>query len=160
MKLNLDKEWFARQAAMEEDGEVAAGLPTADFLFAEAAQARRPRECEGTHLAFARLINLKRRESKLSLEQLADRADIELEELWAIERGQMADPEPRTVYQLAAALRLPPKKLMQLSGVTEASDEGFCQEVVRWAARSQPVEQLSREEKQALQEMVKLLDEA
>ena len=159
MRLNLNREWFARRAELEGDLEVAAGLSTADALIAETARARREGRSEGTLLAFARLINLKRRERRLTLEALAEQADIDLEELCAIERGELSDPPPRTVYKLAEVLHLPPGKLMQLSGLTEARDEEFCREAVRFHARSQPVERLSREEEKALQEFVKYLSE-
>lgn len=110
--------------------------------------------------AFAKLIELRRRERRMSVEQLAQRADIDLGEVVGLERGDPSTPEPRTVYKLAAVLELPQDKLMQLSGLTKPKDTRFAQEAVRFAARSEPLDKLSREEHEALEEFVKFLLQA
>lgn len=57
-----------------------------------------------------------RAERKLTAEALAARADIELTSLLAIERCSAEELEPRTVYMLAEAVKVPTECLMQLSG--------------------------------------------
>jgi len=110
-------------------------------------------------LAFAKLVELRRRQYGLSAEALADKAAIDLEEVVNIERGEGIVPEPRTVRQLAQVLQLPERKLQQLAGLVEAKDNRLREATVRFAARSEPVENLLPEEQEALEEFVKLLAE-
>ena len=107
--------------------------------------------------AFANLIALRRREQRLSVEQLAEKADVELLDLLYIERGDSDAPNARTVFKLAMTLNLPEQSLMKLAGLTVGKDATFDQEAVRFAARSQPVDKLSREEHRVLEEYVKFL---
>src|SRR5438067_13336131 len=122
MRLNVDRTWYERNVGLEEGAEVSAGPLTPDTLMAELAHVRGQRECGGTRQALAWLINLRRRERQLSLEGLAEKADIDLRELWCIEQAEEMDLAPRTVYQLAEVLHLPAAKLMQLSGLTTEQD--------------------------------------
>lgn len=56
---------------------------------------------------FSTLINLQRRALHLTLEELAQKARVELEEVVNIEEDGSYTPEPRTVCNLANVLRLP-----------------------------------------------------
>jgi len=114
---------------------------------------------ETTKTAFIRLLQLARRERRLSLEQLAQKADIDLGELVKIEADESFKPTPRTIHQLAEFLKLPAKKLMVLAGLLQVKDFGLQQASVRFAARSEPVEDVSPEEHAALEEYVKFLNE-
>jgi transcriptional regulator with XRE-family HTH domain len=110
-------------------------------------------------IPFGRLISLRRRDSHLTMEQLADKANIDLGELVTIEAGQCSDPQPRTVHALAQALSLPSDKLFVVSGLKFSTDQRFNNQAVRFAARSEAVDKLNKEEQQALQEFVKYLSE-
>jgi len=114
---------------------------------------------EATKAAFVRLLQLARRERRLTLEALAEKADVDLAELVKIETDESFKPTPRTVHQLAAFLKLPAKKLMVLAGLLKVKDFGLQQASVRFAARSEPVEDLSPEEHAAFEEYVKFLNE-
>jgi HTH-type transcriptional regulator, competence development regulator len=109
--------------------------------------------------AFGKLINLCRRSKGLSVEQLAERARVDLSELINIEHDLRYRPEPRTVYQLSGVLDLPNEKLLQQSGNMVIRDMRFEQSAVKFAARSESVNKLSREEHRALEEFVKYLSE-
>jgi transcriptional regulator with XRE-family HTH domain len=161
MKLNLSKEWYKRAGTSEEGLSVTAGVRTLDPLLVETSQYRRTmarKEC--LPHPFARLINLQRRARQLSMEALAEQADIDLVELYNIEHEAEFHPEPGTVFQLAETLELPEDKLLELSGLTMTTDNRFREEAIRFAARSEPVERLSPEEHEALSEFVKYLSEA
>jgi transcriptional regulator with XRE-family HTH domain len=110
-------------------------------------------------LAFAKLVELRRRQCRLSAEDLAVRADVNLEAIVSIERGEGSIPEPRTVHQIAQVLKLPERRLLQLAGLVEAKDSRFREATVRFAARSEPIEDLRPEELEALEEYVKVLAE-
>jgi HTH-type transcriptional regulator, competence development regulator len=154
IELNVDSKWLARNASEDAGSCVSVGgLASKLGLFAS----RHVPQVSQT--AFARLIELRRREKGLSTECLAESADIELEEIVSIEQGDDAGIEPRTVFNLATVLNLPPKKLMQLAGLTEATDEQFHKAAVRFAARSKPISALSKEEQAALSELVRAMSE-
>jgi transcriptional regulator with XRE-family HTH domain len=117
-------------------------------------------ELEGPRTAFRMLINLWRRKKGIRLDQLAERADVDLAELIAIERDVRYIPEPRTVYQLANTLGLPTDRMLQLSGNTVVRDSHFGEEAVRFAARAESLEKLTKDEQSAFEEFVKYLSKA
>jgi HTH-type transcriptional regulator, competence development regulator len=154
MKFDFSKEWCRKSAELEGNAEVGAGCPdvgqdrpvtdTVDF----AVSAR---------LAFGRFLQLMRRNRGFTPEQLAVRADIDLQEIVSIEGDVRYVTEPRTVYQLALVFSLPEKRLMQLAGLTHAQDPKFAQQAVRFAAQSESVEKLNLEERRALESFIALL---
>ncbi|HEY6242587.1 MAG TPA: helix-turn-helix transcriptional regulator [Pyrinomonadaceae bacterium] len=166
MKLNLSKEWLTKRAEQEENAEVSAGVFNLQMLetdqakheHALAAQAAQA-ETENSRLAFGRLINLWRRKKKLRMDELAEKADIDMGELVAIEHDIHYTPEPRTVYQLAKMVGLSVESMLQLSGNSVVRDSMLGHEAVRFAARSESVEKLSKDEQRALEEFVKFLNE-
>ena len=154
---NTNKEWLLRMADAEDNCELAVGGLAHELgLLEQPEQSFAP----PTRGAFARLIELRRREQRLSVEELAEKADVELPELLDIEHGELTSPpEVRTVFNLATTLKLPQQRLMQLAGLAEAKDEGFRDAAVRFAARSESIDKLTREEHRALEEFVKFLAE-
>jgi HTH-type transcriptional regulator, competence development regulator len=163
MKLNLSKEWLTKRAELDENAEVSAGVFNLQMLEAERATHEHVltahAEVENPRPAFGRLINLWRRKKGLRMDQLADRARIDMGELVAIEHDIHYTPEPRTVYQLAKILGLSIKRMLQLSGNAIVRDSTLGQEAVRFAARSESVEKLTKDEHRALEEFVKFLNE-
>ena len=106
--------------------------------------------------AFTRFIDLARRNQKLSIEALAGAADVDLRELVGIlEEG--ISPSPRAVYKLAGVLGVPIRRLLELAGLAEARDPVFVDAAVRFAARSEPTAALTKHERAALDEFVKVL---
>jgi transcriptional regulator with XRE-family HTH domain len=155
VELNTNKEWLLRNAAEDDGGAVSVGglaqmlgLLEPPHLVESAAKT-----------AFARLIELRRRERGLSLETLAAKADVDLAAVLAIEQDIDVVPEPRIVLQLAQVLDLPPQRLLQLSGLSQSQDASLEKAAVRFAARSQPVDELSAQEHDALNELVKVICE-
>jgi len=109
-----------------------------------------------TSYVLGRLVELARRANQMSLEQLAEKADVDLVELVAIERGHA--PAPRAVYQLARTLGFSPGRLMELSGLAEPRDSELGKAAVRFAARCEPVRRLTSAEREAFEEFVKVLE--
>ena len=66
-------------------------------------------------------------------------------------------PEPRTVYRLAQTFSVSQQRLMQLAGLSAANDSGLSQEAVKFAARSESIQKLSREENAALDAFIAVL---
>lgn len=111
------------------------------------------------HYAFGLYVQLKRKEKGLTRADLASRARIDEDELASIERDPHHIPRPRTVTQLASFFRDDVKKLMRLSGVIQGRDEVLEQAALKFAAMSDDLAQLDREERALLNEFVKLLKE-
>ena len=68
-------------------------------------------------------------------------------------------PEPRTVYQLANFFDVPSDGLLQIAGLTAPRDNRVVEEAVRFAARAEPITDLTREERAALEAFVAVLGE-
>jgi transcriptional regulator with XRE-family HTH domain len=159
MRLNVTDDWCLAAADREGDREIGAGFTAADPTILAAAQAQplAGRAIETTQLAFGRLIQLLRRRKSLTLEQLATNARVDMEELLLIEEDVDYHPEPRTVHQLAQIFELKPKALMQLSG-SAAPREEISREAVKFAASSEPMEKLTKEEALAVEHFVAALN--
>lgn len=161
MKLNLTKEWLKKRAELEENADTSAGLFNIEVLKAseskEHGTSAAQTQADNILIVFGRLINLWRRKKGLRIDELADKARIDLAELIAIEQDIHYSPEPRTVYQLAKILGLPGDRMLQLSGNTIVRDPTLGEEAIRFAAHSESVEKLTRDEQRALEEFVKFL---
>ena len=158
MKFNTDRKWLERRAEQEDRHFISVGGlistldPTCQTEIASVPNV------ETTKTAFVRLLQLTRREKRLSLERLAEKADVDLAELVKIETDETFMPGLRTVSQLASILELPAKKLMVLAGLLQVKDLSLQQASVRFAARSEPIGNVSPEEHAALEEYVKFLN--
>jgi HTH-type transcriptional regulator, competence development regulator len=159
MKFNKDRNWLNKRADWEDEHFVSVGGLISQMDPEWQAEITATPLVEATKAAFVRLLQLARRERRLTLEALAEKADIDLAELVKIETDESFKPTPRTVHQLAAFLKLPGKKLMVLAGLLRVKDFGLQQASVRFAARSESVEDLSPEEHAAFEEYVKFLNE-
>jgi HTH-type transcriptional regulator, competence development regulator len=147
-----DPEWLAGMAEAEErHGSFSVGGLACDMGPAL------PRLPEARS-AFTRFIDLARRQRKLTLEALAEAADIDLGELVGIMEDH-APPSTRAVYNIASVLEVPTRKLLELSGLADVRDAALAEAAVRFAARSEPTAALTREERRALDEFVKVLVE-
>jgi transcriptional regulator with XRE-family HTH domain len=163
MKLNLRKEWLSKRAEIDDKAEISAGVFSIEMLKPrqqnEKVTSINASADEDPRPAFGKLINLCRRKKGWRMDELADRADIDPSELIEIERNLHYTPEPRTVYQLAKTLGLSNERLLQLSGNAVTRDSALGQEAVRFAARSESVEKLTKDEQRALEEFVKFISE-
>ncbi len=158
MRIDITKDWCNRMAQLEADSEIGAGLVAIDPVFdGEAATAFGP--VDETNIAFGRFVRLMRRARRLTLEKLAEEADVDVVELVAIEDDSHHKPEVRTVYQLANYFRLPRANLLQVAGLTAPKDQGLVAEAVRFAARSDPLAELAPQEREALEAFVAVLSE-
>jgi transcriptional regulator with XRE-family HTH domain len=103
------------------------------------------------------LISLLRRDRKLTVDKLADEADIELATLVNVENDMHYKPDVRTVCRLANFFGVPRTTLLQVAGVALPRDSRIMEEAVRFAARSASAEALSSEERAALATFVAVL---
>lgn len=163
MELLFTREWLRDQIAGDPDLETDAGTPAGilrsiGMFFPPALEALQ----EDPHVvrlkqAFGVLVRQLRRRDRLSIEDLAARARVVADDLRQIERDPHFVPRPRTVHQLASVFHVPERAFLRLSGATVEQDEGFFEEALRFAAKSDDMSKLSREEKSALNAFVQYL---
>ena len=105
MKLHLNKEWFENRIQPDEDFEVGAGVPTGTSECTDKTSASDQEQATDEEfaetLAFGTLIEFMRRDRRLSVEQLASAARVEVAEIVKIEFDPKYVPHPRSVHQLA-----------------------------------------------------------
>ena len=155
MKMNTDKGWLLKKAAQEDGCFVSVG----GLVDALEQGERPPGNVIPMRQAFVRFVQLARRERRLSLEQFAEKVDVDLVELFKIETEEHYKPAIRTVHKIAEYLQIPEKKLLALAGLLQVKDAQFQTAALKFAARSAPVEKLTREEHSDLEEIVKFLCE-
>ena len=148
-----------RMAQLEGDAEIGAGQLAFDPVFDGETEAVPASDEEGQTIAFGRFVSLMRRHRGMSLERLAEDADVDMTDLIEIERDPHHKPELRTTYQLANYFNVPRSGLMQVAGLTTPKDARLFDEAVRFAARSEPTAALTREERAALEAFVAVLSE-
>jgi transcriptional regulator with XRE-family HTH domain len=153
----MEEDRWIKQKAEEEDGAfVAAGH--IGFSPMETGTAT-PTDVVAARVSFARFIELARLTLRLSKEQFAVKARVPLEELICIEEDDAYTPTLRTVHYLAQFLKVSHPKLLTLAGLARAKDAGFNDAAVKFAAKSEPIRKLTREEQDAFNEFVKVLSD-
>ena len=159
MKMEIGQEWCMRMAQLEGDAEIGAGRLAIDPVFDGETTSAMAGDDERPNIAFGRFVSLMRRQRWLSLEKLADDADVDMTDLVEIERDPHHKPELRTAYQLANYFNVSRSSLLQVAGLTEPKDARLFDEAVRFAARSEPMTALTPEEGAALESFVAVLSE-
>ena len=152
MKMNTDIDWLRRRSAQEDDFTVSVGGFVSSLEQKAETQAVVP-----IQHAFVRFIELERRKRRLSLEQFAERVDVDLSEMFKIVSEERYKPAIRSVHKIAEFLKLPEKKLLALAGLLQMQDQEFQTAALKFAARSAPVETLTKQEHADLEEIVKVL---
>lgn len=159
MKLEIEKEWCIRMAQIEGDAEIGAGRLAVDPVFDGDVIPGTAGDEEGSNVAFGRFVRLMRRQRGLTLERLADDADVDMVDLVEIESNPHHKPELRTAYQLANYFKVPRSGFLQVAGLIAQKDTRLFDEAVRFAARSEPTAALTSEESAALEAFVAVLSE-
>lgn len=157
MTFEITKAWCKTAGASEDGLDIAAGVIAADPTFHQDSGA--DENPKASRLALGRFINLMRRGQGMSIEGLAQKADIELGDLFSLENNASFQPDARTLYQLSEIFGVSQEKLMALSGLTHSNNNEYVEEAVRYAAKSASIEVLSAEETSILNGLISVLSE-
>jgi HTH-type transcriptional regulator, competence development regulator len=158
MKLEVTKAWCLAAGRREKSAEVGAGAAAFGPEPAIDSEARGSEVAVGaTQIAFGRAVQLLRRQRKLTVEQLAQDAHVDLAELVSIENDPHHRAEPRAVSQLAHVFKISAKAFQQLAGNAVVRDARVREEALRFAARSGSIDRLTTEESRALEQFVAAL---
>jgi len=155
MKMNTDKDWILAKAEQEDGCFISAG----GLVSALEQSEQQASNVVPLRQAFVRFVQLARRERRLSVDQFAEKVDVDLVELLKIETEEQYQPAIRTVHKIAGFLSVSEQRLMALAGLLQVKDVQFQNAALKFAARSAPVEKLSTEEHSDLEEIVKFLCE-
>ena len=154
IRMNNDGVWLKHMASNEEFECISAGGIYARMMDRQ----QKENGKSGNDLCvLGRLVELARREKGMSVSAIAKKAQLDLAEVLEIEQGRVPEPEPRVLFMLAKTLDLPVEGLMELGGLMKRRDEALETAAVRFAANSKPTVKLTRSEKEALEEFVKVL---
>ncbi|WP_050995558.1 transcriptional regulator [Leptospirillum ferriphilum] len=153
MRIFNEDAWIKQKAEEENGAFVSAGcIGMSAEPFSSTAS-----DILAARLSLSRFVQLARLKHRLSKEQFADKTKIPLKELVCIEDDDGYTPTLRTVHMLAQFLKVSHEKLLTLAGLAQAKDAQFNDAAVRFAAMSEPIRQLTREEQEAFDEFAKFL---
>lgn len=157
MKINYSKEWFAKSARIEGDSEIGAGNPPTHRTTAPLK--KEPIKHLDSRIAFGQFVELWRRNQGWNAEELAEAADIDPEDILEIEHDPHSEPEPSAVYGLAKVFGIETSKLMELAGLTKSRTCELHENAIRFAARSESIEALTHQEREAFEAFATTLSE-
>ena len=153
----MDDAWLRRMADAEEQcPSISVGGMAVDVGLHSGAHEPGALAAVNAATALARLVELWRRQQQLTVEEFAKRSGLTEAEVVGIESGELI-PEPRALLQLSQVIPVSYDKLLHVAGHVQQRDERLCSGAVRFAARSEPMEALTRQEEEALRDFVNLL---
>jgi transcriptional regulator with XRE-family HTH domain len=101
-------------------------------------------------------LQLLRRNNGLTVDELAKQTEIPRQILADMERSNDI-PEPFILTQLSDFYQIPRTQMLRLAGVVRDVDEDFVEHASKFAAQSESFDQLTSEEKNALDAFMKYL---
>jgi len=160
MKMYISRDAIRKRIREDGNLDVEAGIPSIRAetleLFVNKKSDEEVEVLELKH-AFGTLIHQMRRDKGVDILTLAEKVDVNQEELCSIENINGFEPKPRTVFKLAEYFNLNKGNLMKLSGAAITHDKPLLDAAVKFAARSDDLSELSKEEREILNNFVKFL---
>ena len=162
MEMLVSQEWLQRRIDADPDVDTDAGAPIAVlaslgmFLSPELVGKDEGRGERLSH-GFGVFVRQLRRRDELTVDELAVKARVDVEELRQVEHNPHFRARPRMVHQLSEYFKIPERSMMKLAGAIVANDDVIEAEAERFAAKSDDMSKLTRDEKKLLNEFVKFL---
>jgi transcriptional regulator with XRE-family HTH domain len=107
--------------------------------------------------AFHLCVQMLRRANGLTVDELATKTGIDRSEVVAMERNPGYRPTPVVVHKLSAFYGISERRMAMLAGAVREVSADVAEEASRFAAQSESFAKLTEEEKQALDEFMKVL---
>ena len=150
-----DLKWLQQKIAEGDDGFInAGGIRTELSGNQEAESSTAP---YSQRKAFAKLVELSRRKKQLSQLELAEKINVDVDEIIEIEDESVISAEPSTIFALAREFEIPSKPLMELAGLTKREDKKIREASIRFATNSGNKAPLQPEEDCLLEAFVNTL---
>ena len=163
-KLLFTTDWLRRKIESDPEVETEAGWPlTGPAPAAEIDRKRMAvmpeRNAVQMRIALGTLVHQLRQRDQLTLQELAERADVSEEELRQVETNPTYTARPRMIYQLSQYFGVSLNNLYQMSGSTYAVERQLYNEAVKYAAHSDDVAPLTGSQQEALNGFVAILNQ-
>lgn len=107
--------------------------------------------------AFQLALQDLRKAHGLTIDRLAQKTEIDRQELVAAERSAGYRPSPLTIYRLSAFYGISQERLAALAGAFRKIPDSVADSASRYAAQSESFDKLTREERRALDEFIQAL---
>ncbi len=164
MKLLFSTEWLEQKIKSDPDIETDAGRPlersiVADDLARGKSSIVAPRTAVQLRIALGTLVRQLRMRDGLTLPEVAMQADVSEDELRQVETNPSYTARPRLLHNLSKFFGVSLNNLSQMSGATIAVDRRLYNTAVKFAAHSDDVSSLSREQLEVLEAFVGALNE-
>jgi hypothetical protein len=164
MKLLFSTQWLEQKIKSDPDIETDAGRPlernaVADDLASGKSSIVAPRTALQLRIALGALVHQLRMRDRLTLPELAVKADVSEEELRQVETNPSYTARPRLLHNLSNFFGVSLNNLSQMSGATVAIDRKLYNTAVQFAAHSDDVSNLSQEQLEVLEAFVGALNE-
>jgi len=164
MEMLISQDWLQRRIDTDpwidtDGGAPIAVLASLGMFIAPELVANELAEQERSSYSFGVFIRQLRRRDGLSVEKLAKKARIDAEELRMVEHDPHYRAKPRMVHQLSDVFKVPERSMMTLAGAMVANDNRLEEAAERFAAMSDDMSKLTREERRLLNDFVKFLAE-
>jgi transcriptional regulator with XRE-family HTH domain len=160
MKFHMTREWLAQKIASGDDTEIAAGGTSIDEL--ESKSARKivsPAALADAPTSIAKVVRFTREKHGWTRAEMAQLANIDEEELEAIETNSSFDPEPRTVGQLADLCGFSPVLFARLAKHRKMADAASNETAFAFAANSGGAGAVSDDEYAVICAMIEILSQ-
>lgn len=149
-KIRPSSDWYRRKVFSMEDSDYVVGPPLDAIKQADVVNS-------DASLAFGSLLRLERRNRQLTVSAFAKNLDVDEDEIRSIEHDPRYKARPRTIMGIAKHFGLPAKEVMKLAGAAASNDERFTEKAMLFAAHSDDLGGLNKEEKQLLKSFVQFL---
>ena len=163
MKLLFTNTWLRRKIASDPDIETEAGrslTSPAIEKFESGKEAVMPaRNVTQMRIALGTFVHQLRQRDRLTLQELAARADVSESELRQVETNPTYTAGPRLIFKLSRFFGVQLSNLYQLSGRTLTVDRKLYNATVQWAAHSDDLTPLTHEQREALNGLVAVLSQ-
>jgi len=129
-----DRKWLQQKIVEGDDGFINAGGMRTELsgnLTAEPLPAS-----HSQRKAFAKFVELSRRKKQMSQPELAEKIQVDVDEIIEIEDESFVSVEPSTIYALAQEFEIPAKTLMAVAGLTQQENKNIREASIRFAANS------------------------
>lgn len=164
MKLLFSADWLRQKIASSLDADYEAGRPivgsrpvadTSDGKVAILPQ----RNAVQIRIALGTLVRQLRLRDELTLQELAKLADVPEDELRQVETNPSFTARPRFIQKVSQHFGVPFNNLSQMTGATQTVERRLYNGAVKYAAHSDDVSPLSKEQLTVLNEFVSMLSE-
>jgi transcriptional regulator with XRE-family HTH domain len=163
MRLLFSNEWLRRKIASDPDTETEAGRSLTSPAIEEFESGKEaimpPRNVTQMRIALGAFVHQLRQRDRLTLQELAIKADVSESELREVETNPTYTAAPRLIFRLSRFFGMELNNLYQLSGRTLTVDRKLYNATVQWAAHSDDLTPLTQEQLEALNSLVAVLSE-